>query len=141
MLKVRPNVTVIWAGHVTRSPVGCTPYSARSSWRHLHGDHRSSDCPYPGVGQAARAVETARCELAAEFLSDLRRLDAQLRDTRKKLAVAVSTSGTTVTGIFGAGPVIAGTVIGDHVPTSRIGTAHERSGMPTGQGPPGPRGL
>jgi transposase len=61
----------------------------------------------------ADAVITARCELAAEFLADLRRLDAQLRDTNKKLAAAVRASGTSLTGIFGAGPVIAGTVIGD----------------------------
>ncbi len=73
-------------------------------------------------GQAARilervtpagAVARARCELAAEFLTDIRRLDAQLRDTTKKLAAAVKASGTSLTGIFGVGPVIAGTVIGD----------------------------
>ena len=74
------------------------------------------------AGQAARileqvrpsdAVVTARCELAAEFLEDIRRLDAQLRDTNKKLAAAVRASGTSLTGIFGVGPVTAGTVIGD----------------------------
>jgi transposase len=74
------------------------------------------------AGQAARilervtpagAVARARCELAAEFLTDIRRLDAQLRDTNKKLAAAVKASGTSLTGIFGVGPVIAGTVIGD----------------------------
>jgi transposase len=74
------------------------------------------------AGQAARilervspsgAVARARCELAAEFLTDIRRLDAQLRDTNKKLAAAVRASGTSLTGIFGVGPVIAGTVIGD----------------------------
>ena len=59
------------------------------------------------------AVARARCELAAEFLTDIRRLDAQLRDTNKKLAAAVRASGTSLTGIFGVGPVIAGTVIGD----------------------------
>jgi transposase len=61
----------------------------------------------------SQAVQIARCELAAEFLADLRHLDAQLRDTRKKLTVAVRASGTTVTDVFGVGPVIAGTVIGD----------------------------
>jgi len=55
----------------------------------------------------------ARCELAAEFLADLRRLDAQLRECNKKLAAAVRASGTCLTGLFGVGPVIAGTVIGD----------------------------
>jgi transposase len=73
------------------------------------------------AGQAAHAlesvepsgaVETARCELAAEFLDDLRRIDAQMRDTKKKLAAAVTASGTTVTGVFGVGPVIAATMIG-----------------------------
>jgi transposase len=74
------------------------------------------------AGQAARlleqvrpsdAVAGARCELAAEFLADLRHLDAQLRDTKRKLAAAVRASGTSLTGLFGVGPVIAGTVIGD----------------------------
>jgi transposase len=59
------------------------------------------------------AVALARAELAAEFLADLRHLDGQLRDTRKKLAAAVRASGTTLTEVFGVGPVIAGTVIGD----------------------------
>jgi hypothetical protein len=61
-------------------------------------------------------VETARCELAAAFLDDLRRIDAQLLDVKKKLTVAVRASGTTLTGIFGAGPVVAATVIGAGVP-------------------------
>jgi transposase len=58
------------------------------------------------------AVEAARCELAAEFLEDLRRIDAQMRDTKKKLTTAVRAPGTTLTEIFGAGPVIAATVTG-----------------------------
>jgi transposase len=68
----------------------------------------------------AGAVEIARCELAAEFLHDLRRIDTQMRDTKKKLAAAVRASGTTVTEIFGVGPVIAATVIGDVADVSRF---------------------
>src|SRR5487761_1735222 len=68
----------------------------------------------------AGAVDAARCELAAEFLADLRHLDTQLRATRKKLAAAVRASGTTVTDVFGVGPVIAGTVIGDAGDVSRF---------------------
>jgi len=60
----------------------------------------------------AGAVEAARCELAAAFLDDLRRIDAQLREAKKKLDAAVRASGTSVTGIFGVGPVVAATVIG-----------------------------
>ena len=66
------------------------------------------------------AVELARAELAAEFLEDMRRLDAQLRGTRKKLAAAVKVSGTTLTRVFGVGPVIAGTITGDIADVSRF---------------------
>jgi transposase len=58
------------------------------------------------------AVQAARCELAAALLEDLRRTDAQMRDAKKKLTVAVAASGTTVTEIFGVGPVVAAIVIG-----------------------------
>jgi transposase len=58
------------------------------------------------------AVQAARCELAAQFIEDLRRIDAQMHDTKKKLATAVGASGTSLTGIFGVGPIIAATVIG-----------------------------
>ena len=71
------------------------------------------------------AVDRARAELAAEFLADMRRLDAQLRDTKKKLAAAVRASGTTLTDLFGVGPVIAGTIIGDITDVSRFpGRSH-----------------
>jgi transposase len=83
------------------------------------------------AGQAARVLEQvtpsgaiaqARCDLAGQFLDDLRNLDAQLRGTKKKLAAAVRASGTTLTEIFGVGPVIAGTVIGDAGDVSRFAT-------------------
>ena len=61
---------------------------------------------------ASGAVQAARCELAAAFLDDLRRIDAQLCDAHKKLAAAVRASGTTLTQVFGVGPVVAATVIG-----------------------------
>jgi transposase len=66
------------------------------------------------------AAQRARCELAAEFLQDLRRIDTQMRDTKKKLTVAVRAAATTVTEIFGVGPVIAATVIGCVVDVSRF---------------------
>jgi transposase len=61
----------------------------------------------------AGPVQAARHELAAEYAADLRQLDGKLRDTRKKITAAVRTSGTTLTEIFGVGPVIAATVLGD----------------------------
>src|SRR5262245_4825288 len=68
----------------------------------------------------AGAVEAARCELAAAFIGDLRRIDAQLRDTKNKLTVAVRAAGTSLTGLFGVGPVIAATIIGGVKDVSRF---------------------
>jgi len=70
--------------------------------------------------QAAGAVQAARRELAGQFLADLRRLDAQRRDTKKKLTAAIRTSGTTVTEVFGVGPAVAAAVIGDVRDISRF---------------------
>jgi transposase len=68
------------------------------------------------------AIALARYQLAAEFVADLRRLDAQLRDTRKKLAAAVRASGTSVTDVFGIGPVNAGIIVGDVTDVTRFGS-------------------
>jgi transposase len=62
----------------------------------------------------------ARCELATELLADMRHLGGQRREVKKKLAAAVKATGTTVTSVSGAGPVIAATVIGDVVTVARF---------------------
>jgi transposase len=81
------------------------------------------------AGQAARILDQAepcgaagmaRWVLAGQFLTDLRRIDIQRRDVQAKLAVAVRASGTTVTEIFGVGPAVAATVIGDVGDISRF---------------------
>ena len=82
------------------------------------------------AGQAARflesvtpagAVDAARWELAAGLTGDLRGTDARIRETRKKAAAAVAAAGTSLTGLFGVGPVIAAAVIGDVRHVSRFG--------------------
>jgi transposase len=81
------------------------------------GGHPKEIC----AAQAARileqaspsgAIALARAELAAEFLADLRHLDSQLRESKKKLAAAVRASRTSLTAIFGVGPIVAATIIG-----------------------------
>jgi transposase len=83
------------------------------------------------AGQAARLLDQispsgpvagARCELAADLLDDIRHLDARRRQARAKLAAAVKASGTSLTEVFGVGPVVAATVIGDVVLVARFGT-------------------
>ena len=75
-----------------------------------------------GFATPSGAAGQARGELAAELLADMRRLDAQIRESKKKLATAVKASGTSLTGIFGVGPVIAATVIGDVADVARFAT-------------------
>jgi len=81
------------------------------------------------AGQAARllesvtpagAVDAARWELAAELTEDLRGAGARIRETRTKAAAAVRATGTSLTGLFGVGPVIAAAVIGDVHHVSRF---------------------
>jgi transposase len=71
--------------------------------------------------EVSGAVQQARHELAEELTADLRRVDVLLRETKKKLATAVRATGTTLTEVFGVGPVIAATVIGDVRDVSRFG--------------------
>ncbi|MGH9185032.1 MAG: transposase [Acidimicrobiales bacterium] len=58
------------------------------------------------------AVAAARVELAEELLDDLRRVDGQLAESKKRLEQVVAASGTTTIDIFGVGPVVAATVVG-----------------------------
>jgi transposase len=60
----------------------------------------------------ASPVEVARQALALEHLDDLRRLDAQMRVSKARIAEAIAASGTSLTELFGVGPVVAATVIG-----------------------------
>jgi transposase len=70
--------------------------------------------------EPADAVAAARHELAAELVADLGRLDTQRRDTRRRIAAAVTASKTTVTELFGVGPIVAAIVIGDVGDVSRF---------------------
>ena len=87
-----------------------------------------------GQIRPAGAAGTARCELAAELLADMRHLDGQRREVKEKLAAAVKATGTTVTSVFGVGPVIAATIIGDVITVARF-PARDRL---FGQATPGP---
>jgi hypothetical protein len=68
------------------------------------------------------AVAATRIEVARELVADLRHLDSQLANTRKRLARVVAASNTTTTDIFGLGPVVAATVVGITDDISRFAT-------------------
>ncbi len=62
--------------------------------------------------KAMTPVERARHALALEHLEDLRRFDDQMRTSKARIAAAVTESGTSLTDLFGVGPVVAAMVIG-----------------------------
>ena len=57
-------------------------------------------------------VERTRCDLALELLDDVRRLDVQLKASHKRIKTAVQASGTTLTDLYGVGPILACELIG-----------------------------
>ncbi len=65
-------------------------------------------------------VEATRHELALEHLEDLRRIDEQMRASKRRLADAVRASRTTVTEVFGFGPVGAAIAVGQTRDVSRF---------------------
>jgi transposase len=57
-------------------------------------------------------VEHTRTELALELVADVRRLDDAIELSRRRLCAAVRASGTSLTDIYGVGPVVAGIILG-----------------------------
>lgn len=62
--------------------------------------------------EAHTLADTARLELARDLVDDLHRIDDQRRQVKRRLAVIVAASKTTLTEIHGVGPVVAATVLG-----------------------------
>jgi transposase len=60
----------------------------------------------------SNVVEAARKEMALELVVDIRRLDRNIAEVKKRTTGAVAASGTTVTEIYGVGPIVAALLIG-----------------------------
>ena len=58
------------------------------------------------------AVEVERKRLAVELLADVRRLDRELVAMKQRITVEITAAKTTVTDVYGVGPVVAAFVIG-----------------------------
>jgi transposase len=67
------------------------------------------------------AVERQR--QALELVADIEHLDLMLRDSRSRITGAVTASGTTLTEIFGVGPIVAAMLIGFSGDPLRFATA------------------
>jgi transposase len=66
-------------------------------------------------------AEQVRYDLAVELLDDIRRLDDQLKASHQRIRVAVAASGTTLTDLFGVGPILAAMLIGHAGDITRFG--------------------
>jgi transposase len=62
--------------------------------------------------EPASPAEHVRHQLALEVLDDVRRLDGQLKESHRRMKSAVQASGTSLTDVFGIGPVLACALIG-----------------------------
>lgn len=58
-------------------------------------------------------VGAARLVLAGQLLDELRHLDGQLAQAKAQLKAAVAASGSSLTGLYGVGPFVAATVLGE----------------------------
>jgi transposase len=62
--------------------------------------------------EAGEVVTRHRVLVARELVDDIARLDTALKGSKKRVGVAVVTSGTTLTDIVGIGPICAAVIIG-----------------------------
>jgi transposase len=81
-----------------------------------------AECILAGI-VAVSVVQRQRLELAHELVDDIRSLDVRMKHSRTRICEAVTASATTLTDIFGVGPIIAGMLIGYSGDVTRFATA------------------
>ena len=69
------------------------------------------------------AAQHQRLDLAAELVDEIRALDSKLRRSKARVTAAVTASSTTLTDLYGVGPIIAAIVIGYSGDIRRFPTA------------------
>jgi transposase len=65
-----------------------------------------------GIRPKGGASDRLRRRLASEILRDVRTLDRKIADLNGRIEAEVEVSGTTLTEIFGVGPILAATILG-----------------------------
>ena len=65
-----------------------------------------------GIRPESAAARLPRRQLASEVLRDVRTLDRKIVDLNERIEAEVEASGTTLTEIFGIGPILAAKIIG-----------------------------
>lgn len=70
------------------------------------------------------AVGKARKQLALEHLADLNAVDARIKEMKKRIADVLDEHGTGLPEIYGVGPVVAGTILGEVGDVRRFPSRH-----------------
>src|SRR5215217_2577311 len=123
------RATGAWRQSIPRPPqrrCACSPRGARTWWPSVR--ERSTACTGScGVARTLSAERAARIlrgirpkgtsarlrrRLASEILRDIRTLDRKIADLNGRIEAEVEASGTTLTEIFGIGPILAARIIG-----------------------------
>jgi transposase len=69
------------------------------------------------------AIEAQRKQMATDLVADVRRLDAAIKEVKKRTSTAVAASGTSVTDVYGVGPIVAALLIGHTGDITRFPTS------------------
>jgi len=73
--------------------------------------------------EPVNATQRQRLELAHETVEEIRLLDAKLARSRARITEAVAASGTSLTEVYGVGPIIAALLVGYTGNAARFPTA------------------
>ena len=116
---ITPRCSVCWLSATTTSgPSGparsvvSTPCSQARSGRKCRGTHVSDAEALLSHVSRQTPAQQMRFDLVLELLDDVRRLDAQTKESHRRIKIAVKASGTSVTTIYGVGPILAAGLIG-----------------------------
>jgi transposase len=80
-----------------------------------------------GIRTRGNASDRLRRRLASEILRDVRTLDRKIADLKVRIEAEVEASGTTLTEIFGVGPILAATILGTVGDVTRFPTPRATS--------------
>jgi transposase len=74
------------------------------------------------TSRTSGGARRTRRELASDLLGDVRQLDRQLADLRRRITLAVGLTATTLPELFGIGPVLAAKLLGEVGDVGRFAT-------------------
>src|SRR5215216_7405727 len=84
-----------------------------------------------GIRPKEGASDRLRRRLASEVLRDVSTLDRKIADLNARVEAEVEASGSTLTGIFGVGPILAATILGTVGDVGRFPTPRPTTSPPT----------